>query len=192
MKSQRFWCGVGLEGGEFPAGHTFRAVGIDPSLTGFAMCAYNSDTDWLVEVIKPDTRGPERLDEITNYLVKFILVHADTTTDHIAIEGTVRNSPSASVLGELVGAVKLEVFRNFGTLPMLNVPPMSLKKYVSGSGKAVTKSQMLLSVFKKYGAEFTDDNAADAFGLARIAAGVATTQYEKDVLVRLDDAKFRN
>lgn len=193
MKIKEFWCGVGLRGGEFPPGHTFQAIGIDPSLTGFAVCAYNSDTDWLVHVLKPDTRGPERLDEITTHLVKFIMMNAiHTTTDHIAIEGTVRNSPSASVLGELVGAVKLEVFRNFGTLPMLNVPPMSLKKYVSGSGKAVTKSQMLLSVFKKYGAEFTDDNAADAFGLARIAAGVATTQYEKDVLVRLDDAKFRN
>ena len=169
------------------------AIGIDPSLTGFAVCAYSDDDNWLVHVYKPSTSGPERLSEITTHLVKFIKMNApNTTTTHMAIEGTVRNSPSASVLGELTGAVKLTVYQTCGTLPMLNVPPMSLKKYVSGTGKAVTKSQMLLSVYKKYSADFTDDNAADAFGLARIAKGVATTQYEEDVLKRLADIKFRN
>jgi Holliday junction resolvasome RuvABC endonuclease subunit len=169
------------------------SIGIDPSLTGFAVCAYTDDDNWLVHVLTPASRGPERLDEITTHLVRFVMMNARASdTSSMAIEGTVRNSPSASVLGELMGAVKLEVFRNFGVLPMLNVPPMSLKKYVSGSGKAVTKSQMLLAVFKKYNAEFTDDNAADAFGLARIAKGVATTKYEADVLARLDDPKFRN
>ena len=167
-------------------------IGIDPSLTAFAVCAYSDDDNWLIRVFKPDTHGPERLAEITQSLVDFVSVNAPRATSaDIGIEGTVRQSPSASVLGELTGAVKLTVFQNFGTLPMLNIPPMSAKKYASGTGRGVTKSQMLLAVYKKYGVDLTDDNAADAFVMARIVSGTATTKYEQDVLTKLNNPKFR-
>jgi hypothetical protein len=73
----------------------------------------------------------------------------------------------------------------------LIIPPTTLKKYVAGKGKDVKKSQMLLAVFKKWGVELTDDNAADSYSLARIASGYATVDYEKSIQGNLKDQKYR-
>ena len=50
---------------------------------------------------------------------------------------------------------------------VIEVTPSILKKFVTGSGKA-TKDQMVIAVETKWGFEATDDNEADAYGLARI------------------------
>lgn len=166
------------------------SVGIDPSLTGFGICIYHP-TGHYAEVWTPETRGAERLAELRSRLVStFGARLGQYVVSDVAIEGTVRQSASASVLGELSGVVKECLYTSFGTLPLI-VPPMSLKKYVVGVGNQVTKSRMLLSVYKKWGAEFSDDNAADAYGLSRIAYGAADTAYEKQVIDKLDDPKFR-
>ncbi len=48
------------------------------------------------------------------------------------------------------------------------IAPGTLKKFVTGDGRA-KKDLMLLKVYKKWGVEFSDDNLADAYGLARHA-----------------------
>jgi hypothetical protein len=73
----------------------------------------------------------------------------------------------------------------------LIVPPTSLKKYVTGKGQGTSKSQILLNVYKKWGAEFTDDNAADSYGLAHIVSGKAKLSYEKEVYDKLNSAEYR-
>jgi hypothetical protein len=67
----------------------------------------------------------------------------------------------------------------------LVVPPTSLKKYVAGKGTGISKSQMLLAVYKKWGVDFTDDNAADSYGLARIVMNKHDFEYEKEVYDKL-------
>lgn len=71
------------------------------------------------------------------------------------------------------------------------VPPTSLKKYVTGKGQGVSKSQILLNVYKKWGVEFTDDNAADSYGLAHIVSGKAKLSYEKEVYEKLSSVDYR-
>jgi crossover junction endodeoxyribonuclease RuvC len=51
-------------------------------------------------------------------------------------------------------------------LPFVEVPPTSLKKFVTGKGN-VKKDLMLLSVYKRWGYDTEDDNEADAYGLAQ-------------------------
>jgi crossover junction endodeoxyribonuclease RuvC len=53
-------------------------------------------------------------------------------------------------------------------LDYLEVPPTSLKKFVSGKGNA-KKDMMLLSVFQRFGVSCATDNEADAVGLAFFA-----------------------
>lgn len=48
------------------------------------------------------------------------------------------------------------------------VTPSSLKKYVTGKGNC-KKDLILLKVFQKWGVEFSDNNLADAYSLARFA-----------------------
>jgi hypothetical protein len=43
----------------------------------------------------------------------------------------------------------------------------------------------MLQVYKKWGAEFSDDNAADSFAIAKIVSGSHSLQYEKDVYDKL-------
>ena len=93
------------------------------------------------------------------------------------------------MLGELGGMVKLTLL-DFGIYPLI-VPPTNLKKYVTGKGNGISKSQMLLQVYKKWDAEFTDDNAADSYALARLVSGSHELAYEKEVYAKLQDPKFR-
>jgi len=48
------------------------------------------------------------------------------------------------------------------------VEPTVLKRFVTGKGQG-KKELMLKEVYKKWGADFDDNNLADAYGLARIA-----------------------
>jgi hypothetical protein len=67
-----------------------------------------------------------------------------------------------------------------------------VKKYVTGKGTGVQKNQMLLQVYKKWDVEFDDDNAADSYGIARIVSGRNETAYEKEIINKLKDLKFRD
>jgi hypothetical protein len=67
----------------------------------------------------------------------------------------------------------------------VQVAPASLKKYVTSKGNQYDKNLILLKTFQKWGAEFSDDNAADSYGIARIAAQIADTEYEKQVIEKV-------
>lgn len=47
---------------------------------------------------------------------------------------------------------------------VIEVPPATLKKYVTGKGNA-KKPDMRMAIYKRYGVDITDDNEADAFAL---------------------------
>jgi Holliday junction resolvasome RuvABC endonuclease subunit len=88
-------------------------------------------------------------------------------------------------LGELGGITKLALYDE-GRMPYI-VQPSTLKKFVLGGGAGRGKNLMLLGVFKKWGVEFSDDNAADAYSLARLAhllshPDLAEHKYEQEVI----------
>jgi Holliday junction resolvasome RuvABC endonuclease subunit len=121
----------------------------------------------------------------------------------IAMEGTVLASHSALKLGELAGLVKLTIWDYFdgnlySVIPYedhlrtpLQVPPMTLKKYAAGKGNA-KKQEMLMQIYKRWGIEFNDDNAADSYALARLAAGISISEIEKAVVEQMKDSKYRD
>lgn len=162
-------------------------MGIDQSLTGFAVCLLDDAGRYNIRVAQPKTRGVERLAELDEFL-EDILTQTAYVQD-VAMEGTVVHSTSASVLGELAGVVKMRLHR-FGYSPLI-VPPLTLKKFVVGNARNAAKSHMLLATYKRYGVELSDDNAADAYGLARIVRGSTITKVEADVVLKLADPKYR-
>jgi hypothetical protein len=112
----------------------------------------------------------------------------------VAVESPVRMSHSALISGELWAVVRMacnSTLDGAGAYP-LQVAPSMLKKYVTGKGTGVQKNQILLATYKKWGVEFTDDNAADSYGLARIAAKIGDTSYEQEILKKLEDDKYRD
>jgi Holliday junction resolvasome RuvABC endonuclease subunit len=167
-------------------------LGIDQSYTGFGLTAMNEIGAYHTWVYKSKEKGVDRLLDIEDWLTKRITEVGWRSITDVAVEAPVRMSHSALMSGELFYAVRrvLRMELEGEARYPLQVPPSTLKKYVTGKGRA-EKSQMMLQVYKKWGAEFNDDNAADSYGLARISNNFADTAYEKEVLLTLDDPKFR-
>lgn len=168
-------------------------IGLDPSLTSYGISAIGQDLQrtWL---LSPKKRGVDRLLAISFELADvFREVSATHNIEDVAMEDTVRSSFASSSLGELSAVTKMTchtVLRGRAQYP-LRVPPTTLKKYATGRGNA-KKAEIMLSVYKKWGVELLDDNLADAFVLSRIAAGYADTAYEREVISKLDNEKFRD
>jgi Holliday junction resolvasome RuvABC endonuclease subunit len=172
------------------------SIGIDQSLTGFAFTALalSDPNQYHTWVYKSPYFGIERLVDIR----QFLFDHLDYLSEKhaiqdIAMEGTVLASHAALVLGELSALVKLTIYDYFDddTRFPLMVPPMTLKKYAAGKGNA-KKQEMLLQMYKRWGIEFNDDNAADSYALARLAAGIYKDKVEQAVVEQIKDPKYRD
>jgi Holliday junction resolvasome RuvABC endonuclease subunit len=160
-------------------------VGIDQSYSGFAITLLN-DSGYMSTVYKSEYRGVRRLDDIEAHIMNSLINY---DIKDVAIEGYAFGSQMANMLGELGGLVKLTLYK-MGHYPLI-IPPTVLKKYVTGKGQGVSKSQIMLNVYKKWGAEFSDDNAADSYALAHLVAGYASLAYEKEIYQKIKDPKFR-
>lgn len=172
------------------------AIGIDQSLTGFAFTALKKEDSkqFHTWVYKSPYFGIERLVDIRQFLFDHLdYVSENHDIEDVAMEGTVLASHSALVLGELSALVKLTMYDYFdgpNKFPLM-VPPMTLKKYAAGKGNA-KKQEMLLQMYKRWGIEFNDDNAADSYALARLAAGIFDGKIEESVVTQMKDLKYRD
>jgi hypothetical protein len=116
---------------------------------------------------------------------------------HVVMEAYGFASQKGHTIGEGGGAVKLALLSALGANNKAAYPstvaPNTLKKFVTGSGgKGSEKSDMKLATFKKWGAEFKDDNECDAFCLAqmglvlvRLDARPALAQYADEALAKV-------
>jgi Holliday junction resolvasome RuvABC endonuclease subunit len=170
-------------------------VGIDQSLTGFALSIINADnvSQHSTWVYKSSYSGVQRLADIATWL-QMRLAPFPVVND-IAMENTVRASYAALVLGELAGTVRLTLWHMYGLhelgkTPLLITPAM-VTKFATGKGTA-SKQEMLLQIYKRWGVEFSNDNAADAYALARIASGVAVGAVEREVLAKIAKEEYRD
>ena len=167
-------------------------AGIDQSYSGFAITLLGEDGSYKTTVAKFDSGGVERLYEIQTHLKNTL---STISVEDVAMEGYAYGREfGVAQSGELGGAVKLALYQmtniGRGNYPLI-VAPTTLKKYVTGRGNGVQKNQMLLHVFKKWGVEFPDDNAADSYGLAHIASGKYKAEYEKEIYEKLQTAEHR-
>lgn len=185
-----------FDGGLQP-GHNV-AIGIDPSLTGFAMSAVSimGLTEHETWVYKSSERGIDRLLDISDWMInKFLFLEENSNgINDIAIETSVMASPSSLPLSELSGVIRLRIFQHFFDNEKLQyplrIPPMTLKKFAAGKGNA-KKQEMLLQIYKRWGVEFNDDNAADAYALGRLAVGYAMNDTELEIQGKIKDPKYR-
>ena len=177
--------------GNLPSNHEV-TIGIDQSLTGFAIAAVSVELPnrHITWVYKSPYRGTQRLVDIQRFMQETFtwLKKNGNTVKEIAMEGTVLASHSALVLGELAATVKLFLWAM--KIQPLQIPPMTLKKYASGKGNA-KKQEMLLQIYKNWGIEFNDDNAADAYALARLGRDVYL-DTEGELFDKIKDGAYRD
>ena len=187
-----------IEGNPIPKNRDV-TIGIDQSLTGFAITVLDisEPTNFITWVYKSPYFGIERLADIRQWLSDNLhYVEESWELQDVAMEGTVLASQAALVLGELSATVRLTIFDHFEDegdprkYP-LKVPPMTLKKFAAGKGNA-KKQEMLLQIYKRWGIEFNDDNAADSYALARLVAGKGINAVETAIIEQMSDSKYRD
>ena len=163
-------------------------VGIDPSLTGFAMVAmyYDSGETESKEIkTKPVNTLKGRMDRLRG-LAKaaedFVKKH---WPEVCVIEGYSHAAKwKAAAMGELGAMVRDRIV---GLSPStIEVAPTVLKKFTTGKGNA-NKLVVTQSVGKKFDCQFKTDNMADAYGLAWLGlVGIdqmeATNQKQREVI----------
>ena len=168
-------------------------VGVDPSLTGFALAAVYPDGRFFEYEMKTKARNTlrgrvDRLRSLADGAEKFIKEHVPNLC---LIEGYAYAAKwKAANLGELGGVVR---DRLVGLSDVTaEIPPTMLKKFAVGKGTA-SKLDMVQRVGKKFDREFKTDNMSDAFGLAWLAGTVlgyyeTTNQAQRDVVRIIEKA----
>ncbi len=163
-------------------------VGIDPSLTGFAMTAMYEDGTVVEEELtsKPSptlTGRVKRLQRLARAAETFLMVHV---AELCLIEGYAYGAKGRAVisLGELGGVVR-EYIVGVSDITV-EVPPTTLKRFLTGKGNA-NKLAVTQKLVRRFDREFKSDNLADSFGLALLASVVigyrqANTQFERDAV----------
>lgn len=146
-------------------------IGLDLSLTEPGWAKYYIEEDRLdfgiINVGK--LKGFARISEIQLQVHNTIDEHeTDTPSDTlIVLEGYsfASKGNSAISLGELGGIIRY-LFWNDG-YEYREVAPTQLKKFITGSG-AAGKDIIIKEVYKNFGIDVNNNNAADAIGLAMI------------------------
>ena len=176
-------------------------VGIDQSYGGFGLTFLknNGQHETVVKAFGPDKYGPgvTRLVAISDWLYQELRRHElDENIEHVCMEGYANGAKfGREQAGELGAHVKLTIFE---ALPVNSsvedaryptiVTPTALKKFILGKGVG-GKNEILLGCYKRWGVDFRNDNAADSYGLARMAEAIhtGTTQfaYEREVISKL-------
>lgn len=156
-------------------------VGIDPSMSGFAVAVSDARTV-LIEEMKtkpaPTLRGRfARYAKLAGYASSIVYRHQPSL---VLIEGYSYGAKGAATLSlaELGGVVRQRLLAH--AMPVIEVPPSVLKKFATGRGNA-GKAEVVSALSKRYDREFRTDNEADAFALAMlglVAMGVVSHANE--------------
>lgn len=171
-------------------------IGFDASLTKVGLSVLGAESlRHATLLFKPKLRGVARLQEIYEFTTDTVgyvdswFDLQDVTLENYAMG--IRGGKTFSI-GEGGGAVKLALWHQLGArelaCPTL-VTPTALKKFVTGKGR-VEKNQILLAVYRKWGVEFSNDDQADAYSLARVGlallSGETEFEYEAEVVTQLE------
>lgn len=170
-------------------------VGLDPSLTGFGVCEYAVGRAHATQRWAP--KGMTDIERLAHFYERVHALLVWSKPRAVAIEGYAfdagKGKSRAHSLGELGGVVRLAL-RNYSVVQhhppkVLVVPPTVLKKFVTDNGNA-PKELMLLKTYKVWGAEFTNSDECDAYGLSRLAAAIVGAEqprlaYQREVVAKI-------
>ena len=145
-------------------------VGLDLSFRGTGLSVLSESSDILSQKLissSPKECIEQRIISISNEIFNEI---RKLGLFIVCIEGLSFSSSGQATL-DLAGLhfyIRLLMYQNYPSEKFYVIPPTTLKKYVTGTGRC-QKNLMLLKTYKKFGVEFTDDNLCDSYCLAQYA-----------------------
>lgn len=158
-------------------------IAIDPSLTGLAVVCADVDSSHYEEFTsKPEKTLVGRLARYNKLALAVSTLVAKDVPRLCLIEGYSHSSKGSSFLSlaEFGGILRNRVV-GFADLTV-EVPPTTLKKFITGKGNA-SKMDVVSTLSSKYQMIFKTDNHADAFGLSLLglaALGLLETKNKHE------------
>lgn len=156
-------------------------IGIDPSLTGTAVCIgngldYHEVTRFTSEAVgyKVAARTERYEDLVARVMMPIEAVAmVGNTIDAICIEGYAHNkNPRVTIeLAEYGGILRFHLIAFCKNI--WQPAPTTLKKFCSGRGDGKGKTAVIAALTHSYGVNFRTDDEYDAFGLYRMALCLA-------------------
>lgn len=146
-----------------------RIMGLDPSSnTGYAILDEDGN---LVKAgvihYKPEADRFARYEKYERKIKGYI---ADYDVDLVIVEGfSFAGKFNNSFQYELGTVYRMMLYKH--DIAFVEVPPTTLKKFITGKGNS-KKDMILLGVYKNWDFDPTDDNEADAYGLAQFGRGI--------------------
>ena len=146
-----------------------RIMGLDPSSkTGYVILDEDGN---LVKAgvihYKPE---PDRFARYEKYEHKIYRLCCDYEVDLVVVEGfSFAGKFNNSFQYELGTVYRMMLYKH--DIKFVEVPPTTLKKFITGKGNS-KKDLIILGVYKNWDFDPTDDNEADAYGLAQFGRGI--------------------
>lgn len=143
-----------------------KVAGIDPSLTHTAIC-FGADPATVSSFKGGKLRGVVRLKAFYDFVCSELRKHGTNT---VVIEGYAFMAQARHHrLGELGGVIRMACL-DAGVEKIIEVPPSTLKKFWTGSGRA-SKAEMIAEVNERFSPDYhcTNDDIADAIALSHAA-----------------------
>lgn len=165
-------------------------------MTAFAGVAVRGTDDEKPELLllRSKQHGPRRMSELRYFFTAWLSTLLETAPiAHVAMEGYANGARfGREAMGAIGEATKLWLFDTLGdseqSYPSI-VEPMQLKSFIDLARPGQGKKQLILkALLQKYNVDFDDDNIADAYVLAQIAASLelgARFEYQKKVLAKI-------
>jgi len=151
------------------------SLGMDLSLTATGIVKIKNGKIIDRRLIKSKPTGKKPIDELMRLLQiadNSVFSEKVNDPDIVAVEGLAFMARNTTALCQLAGLNYLIRERLYTLdIPFIIVAPSSLKKFITGKGNSA-KDVILMEIYKRYGETFTDDNEADAFGLAKIGEAI--------------------
>jgi crossover junction endodeoxyribonuclease RuvC len=146
-------------------------VGVDPStVTGVAVVSVREKSQPKITLAKEltTTSREKGIDRAIYLAEKLQDIFAAYNPDLMVIEGYGFGNNNTLVTLAEIGTLFRYKARKL-VIPFIEVPPTSLKKFITGNGGA-KKDHILLEVYKRWDVEAETNNIADAIGLAFFGA----------------------
>lgn len=146
-----------------------RIMGLDPSSnTGYVIL--DEDGNLVKAGVVTFKAAKDRFARYEKYEYKIINLIDDYDIDLVVIEGySFAGKFNNSFQYELGTVFRMALYKR--DILFVEVPPSSLKKFITGKGNG-RKDLIMLSVYKLWDFDTDNDNEADAYGLAQFGRGI--------------------